>query len=70
MCRHKMELFINFVLRLFAGAVGIYVINSLLSYNQVASTVGLNGLNILVVGILGIPGFLLIYTVGIYFMFK
>lgn len=69
MCRQKMEIFINFVLRLFAGAVGIYVINSILSYSHITSTVGLNGINILTVGALGLPGFILIYTVGLYFMF-
>lgn len=66
--RKKMELFINFVLRLFVGAVGIYVINSFLVYANIECMVGLNGINILAVGLLGLPGFCMLYTIGAYFM--
>lgn len=66
-CRKKMEVFINFILRLFAGAVGIYVINSILVFFKIGSGVGLNGLNILAIGLLGLPGFLMIYVIGAYF---
>lgn len=65
----KMELFINFVLRLFAGAVGIYVVNSILTATQFGCLVGLNGLNMLAVGLLGFPGFCLLYVVSIFFRF-
>ncbi len=68
--RKKMELFINFVLRLITGAVGIYLINALLGLVKIESAVGLNGVNMLVVGALGIPGLVLLYSVGVYFMFR
>ncbi len=68
--KKKMELFINFVLRLFAGAVGIYLINAILGVANIQSTVGLNGINMLVVGALGLPGFVLLYSVGTYFIFR
>lgn len=70
MWKKKMELFINFILRLFAGAVGIYLINALLNVANIQSSVGLNGVNVLVVGALGLPGFALLYSVGIYFMLR
>ncbi len=68
--KKRMELFINLILRLFAGAVGIYLLNAILSAVNIQSAVGLNGVNVLVVGTLGLPGFILIYSVGIYFMFR
>ena len=68
--KKRMELFINFVLRLFAGAVGIYLLNAILGAANIQSAVGLNSVNVLLVGALGLPGFVLIYSVGIYFMFR
>lgn len=70
MWKKKMEIFVNFILRLFAGAVGIYLINAILGFSNIQSTVGLNGFNMLVVGVLGLPGFVLLYSVGIYFMLR
>ena len=70
MWKKKIEIFINFILRLFAGAVGIYLINAIFGLINIQSTVGLNGVNMLVVGTLGLPGFVLLYSVGTYFMFR
>lgn len=70
MWKKKMEIFINLILRLFAGAVGIYLINALLGFTSLESTVGLNGVNMLVVGVLGVPGFVLLYSIGFYFMLR
>lgn len=69
-CRKKMELFITFVLRLFTGAVGIYVVNSMLQFIKMDCQVGLNGVNLLTVGVLGLPGFVMIYGIGLYFMMR
>ena len=68
--KKRMELFINFILRLFAGAVGIYLLNAILGFANIESIVGLNGVNVLVVGALGLPGFVFLYSVGIYFLFR
>ena len=68
--KKKMEIFINFMLRLVAGAVGIYLINGIFGLANIQSTVGLNGVNVLVVGGLGLPGFVLLYSVGTYFMLR
>lgn len=66
--KKNMELFLNLLLRLAAGMVGIYVINTILSFASITSLVGLNPLNILVIGVLGAPGFALLYGLSAYFM--
>ncbi len=65
--RHKMENFINYILKIFLGAVGIYSINYILALNGASLIVGLNGVNILTIGILGLPGLILIYSMGLFF---
>ncbi|MDO5518918.1 MAG: pro-sigmaK processing inhibitor BofA family protein [bacterium] len=64
----KMEKFLNLMLRLIAGAVGIYLINTILVTMKIVSLVGLNPLNILVIGVLGLPGFALLYGLSAYFL--
>lgn len=68
--KHKMEWFVNYVLRVVLGVVGIYTINSILRMNAIDCFVGLNSFNVFMVAILGIPGFALVYSLGIYFMLK
>lgn len=65
--RKRMEIFINFVLRLAAGAVGIYLLNTILAMASIQTLVGFNMTNVLVVGVLGLPGFALLYGLGFYF---
>lgn len=63
---HKVEAFINFVLRIVVGTLGIYIINTFLDNQGIATEVGINGFNILTIGVLGLPGFLLIYGAAFY----
>ena len=65
--KHRMELLVNFGLRLFAGLVGIYIVNMVLNGLGVSLGVGTNGLTALTIGSLGIPGFLLVYGVALYY---
>ncbi len=65
--RKRMEIFINFVLRLAAGAVGIYLLNTILAMASIQTLVGFNMTNVLVVGVLGLPGFAMLYGLGFYF---
>lgn len=65
--KKKMDLFINFALRLAAGAVGIYLLNTLLAMANIQAFVGFNPTNVLVVGVLGLPGFAMLYGLGFYF---
>ena len=58
------DLVLNFLLRIVMGVIGIYTCNSLLSGLGVAIYVGINLLNLLTIGILGISGFGLVLTIS------
>lgn len=64
--RHKSEAFLNFVLRIVTGVLGIYCVNTILDNQGIVAAVGMNGFNLLTVGVLGLPGFLLIYGTAFY----
>ncbi|GAA4654770.1 hypothetical protein GCM10023142_19080 [Anaerocolumna aminovalerica] len=67
--KRRMDLLVNFGLRVFAGLVGIYIVNMILDGLGLALGVGTNGLTALTIGSLGIPGFLLVYGVALYYYF-
>lgn len=67
--KKRMDLLVNFGLRVFAGLVGIYIVNMLLDGLGLSLGVGTNGLTALTIGSLGIPGFLLVYGVALYYYF-
>ncbi len=67
--KKRMDLLVNFGLRVFAGLVGIYIVNMLLDGLGLTLGVGTNGLTALTIGSLGIPGFLLVYGVALYYYF-
>jgi inhibitor of the pro-sigma K processing machinery len=52
-------------LRAAIGGVGFFAVNACLGAAGLAFTVGINAVTVLVVGVLGIPGFLLLYAVQI-----
>lgn len=58
------DLILNFFLRMVMGVIGIYTVNTLLGSLGVAIYVGINLLNLLTIGILGISGFGLIFAVA------
>ena len=55
-----------FVLRAFAGCVGICMVNDILASQGIAVAAGINPVSILTVGSLGISGFALIYGILLY----
>lgn len=57
---------VAFVLRVFAGAVGICVVNEVLESQGIAVAAGINPVSLLTVGTLGISGFALIYGILFY----
>lgn len=67
--KHRFDLLVNFGLRLFSGLLGIYLLNSLFQSFGLTLGVGTNGLTALVIGLLGLPGFLLVYGVAAFFYF-
>ena len=62
----KVEWLVNFVLRAVMGTVGIYAINYMLAARQFHVAVGINPFTVLTSGILGLPGLLALYGIGLY----
>ena len=62
----KMEWLMNVLMRGILGGIAIYYINLGLSSLGFSSGVGLNAISVLTVGILGFPGFLVLYGIGFY----
>lgn len=66
--RSQMEWMLNVVMRSVLGTIAIYFINIMLDFVGISLGVGINAMTILTCGILGIPGLLALYGVGIYQM--
>ena len=61
------DLILNFLLRVVMGVLGIYACNTLLSSTLAVSIhLGLNLINLLTIGILGISGFGLVFAVSVF----
>ena len=59
------DLILNFLLRMVMGVIGIYACNSLLSASLgLGIHIGINLLNLLTIGILGISGFGLVFAIS------
>lgn len=61
-----MEWLINILMRSILGTIGIYFINAALAMAGISLGVGINAVTVLTSGILGIPGLIALYGVGIY----
>lgn len=66
MMKQKAQALTTFILRAFAGAVGIYVVNGILVSQGAPMVPGINPVTVLTVGSLGISGFALIYAILVY----
>lgn len=64
--KQKSEGIFTFVVRSIAGVVGICVVNALLESLGISVAAGINPVNILTIGILGIGGFGLVYGILFY----
>ena len=62
----KLEWLLNFVMRSVLGAIAIFFINNSLAAAGISLGVGINAVSVLTSGILGIPGLLALYGLGIY----
>lgn len=67
--KQRFDLIVNFILRMCVGLLGIYLLNTILVSSHIVLGVGTNSLNALVVGLLGLPGFMLLYGTAVYFYF-
>lgn len=68
--RHRPDLIVDFALRACIGTVGIYLLDILLRSKGYGINVGINGMTVLANGLLGLPGFLLLYGLAIYYSFR
>ncbi len=64
--KQKAEVLTTFVLRSFAGVVGICIVNEILKNQGITMAPGVNPVTVLTVGSLGISGFVLIYAILFY----
>ncbi|MDF2905086.1 MAG: putative rane protein [Herbinix sp.] len=67
--RRRPDLLIDFALRACFGMAGIYLLNLALSIQGYPISVGINGATVLTNGLLGLPGFLLLYGLSLYYSF-
>ncbi|MCM1112359.1 MAG: pro-sigmaK processing inhibitor BofA family protein [Muribaculum sp.] len=64
--RSKMEWLLNVFMRSILGTVAMYFVNSTLAGVGISLGVGINAVTVLTCGILGVPGFVALYGLGIY----
>jgi inhibitor of the pro-sigma K processing machinery len=65
--RRRPDLVVNFGLRASIGTAGIYLLDLFLRSNGYDIYVGINGVSVLANGLLGLPGFLLLYGLAYYY---
>ncbi len=67
--RRRPDLLLDFALRACFGTAGIYLLNFALSIQDYPISVGINGATVLTNGLLGLPGFLLLYGLSLYYSY-
>lgn len=67
--KRKPERIVNFALRAFLGTAGICLLDFFLKSKGYEINVGVNTVTILTNGLLGLPGFILLYGLAIYYSF-
>lgn len=64
--RGKAEWLLNIVMRSILGTIAIFFINMFLGNFGISAGVGINTITVLTSGILGFPGLMALYGIGIY----
>lgn len=64
--KQKSRVLFQFVARVMLGVVGIYFFNKFLKMQEIPVAAGLNPVNLLTLGTLGISGFALVYGILFY----
>jgi len=65
--KRRPDLIVSFALRAFIGTAGIYLLDFILGSKGVNINVGINLGSVLVNGLLGLPGFILLYGLAFYY---
>ncbi len=63
-----MEKMINLCMRSILGTIAMYFINAALAQMGISLGVGINAATVLTSGVLGVPGLLAVYGLGVYKM--
>ncbi len=63
LCKNKLETVLTFVLRILMGFLGIYIGNQILGQMGIDVMVGINAVTMGAIGILGLPGYALLYAI-------
>ncbi|MDD6657926.1 MAG: pro-sigmaK processing inhibitor BofA family protein [Lachnospiraceae bacterium] len=61
--KRKAAFLIGFIVRMTCGVAMILVVNSILSYYEISTLVGVNAISLLTSAILGIPGVCVLYAI-------
>lgn len=65
--RKRSDLVMDFLLRACVGTAGIYLLDFVLTISGYQITVGVNAFTVLSNGLLGLPGFILLYGLAFYY---
>jgi inhibitor of the pro-sigma K processing machinery len=65
--KRRPDLLVDFFLRACFGTAGIYLLDLILSSKGYEINVGINGATVLANGLLGLPGFILLYGLAFYY---
>jgi inhibitor of the pro-sigma K processing machinery len=65
--KRRPDLIVSFALRASLGIAGIYLLDLILRTKGVEINVGINAGSVLVNGLLGLPGFILLYGLAFYY---
>ncbi len=66
--KQRPDLILDFIVRACFTTAGIYVLNLVMGIQGYSLTVGINGITVLSGGLLGLPGFLLMYGLSFYYL--
>lgn len=65
--KKRPDMMVDFLLRAFVGTAGIYLLDFVLTSCGYQVAVGINAFTILTNGLLGLPGFILLYGLAVYY---
>lgn len=68
--KKRPDLLVDFALRACIGTAGIYLMDLIFKSKGYDINVGVNGVTVLANGLLGLPGFIMLYGLAFYYSFK